>query len=267
MELSGTTQNSEFNGHSPVEIDNFSLTEGILDEWVNSPQWPSQMYIREIHKGLLHGINSYSEKGILGISPGRYRLEDLRVEGEPQNFYVRGTDVAPIMGEFTSELDRRLLSLPNKPNGNLSRIIHDAAWAYYSFGRIHPFLDGNGRTGRMILNRILEGAGLEGLIFVDSWFSQERETHLNALNLVDELKVLAPLELYIAHTLANYKSNESLLPEIHNLLQVKQNEILQANPHTQTLGEIWNVFKNIDIFGNVDEDEEVQEGLTMPKVA
>lgn len=38
---------------------------------------------------------------------------------------------------------------------NIGDIIHFIAFKYIEFERIHPFMDGNGRTGRMILNQQL----------------------------------------------------------------------------------------------------------------
>lgn len=240
------TKNNEVLSHSRDELDNFDSAAGVIDRWIQT-NWPSSSVIPEIHKTLLSGIESYSKKGITPQNPGEYRKVDLILPPhEPENFYVRGNDIKPAMRDFCYSLDRALKDLPREPKGNIGKIVHTAAWAYYIFGRIHPYLDGNGRTGRVILNRIVKGSGLEELIFMDTWFDQERETHLNALNLVDQLGTLAPLELYLLHTLANYRSNKDKIDEINNLIKAKEFEIINAKPGTSII-HLWDGFKGPDI--------------------
>lgn len=50
-----------------------------------------------------------------------------------------------------------------------------------SFERIHPFLDGNGRTGRLVLNLVLVKLGWPPFIV----FKQDRSKYLRALNAAD----------------------------------------------------------------------------------
>jgi Fic family protein len=40
-----------------------------------------------------------------------------------------------------------------------------AAWVHCELGRIHPFVDGNGRLSRLLLNAILVRGGYEPVIF------------------------------------------------------------------------------------------------------
>lgn len=234
--------------HTKDEIDNYAATEELIDGWVSSP-WPASYMIPTIHQSLLNGIEEYKTKGMIQREPGRPRKEDIRIASEPENFYVKGTDVEPILRLYYSDLDKTLSNTPKETGGNLEEIIHNAAWAYYAFERIHPFLDGNGRTGRIILNRVLGGAGIEKIIFLDSWINQERETHLDTMNLADRLGTLDPLELYIANVLSTKKTLKPFSAELEAIIEKKEKSILAPMP-PQPINRIWDKFGSIDIAGS-----------------
>jgi Fic/DOC family len=67
----------------------------------------------------------------------------------------------------------RLASLPEQ-DGHLMELL---AWQHAEFERIHPFLDGNGRTGRLVLNLILVRLGYPPAIIQ----KRERQRYLAAL--------------------------------------------------------------------------------------
>lgn len=231
--------------HSRLEIDNFEVTTRALEKWVHSG-WPSSYVIPDLHRELLQGVESYSSKGLLPRNTGENRKEDIRVDGESENFYVRGTDVDPILRNYFEDLDQKLAALPSTAEGNIETIVETASWAYYVFERIHPFLDCNGRTGRLILNRIIMGTGLQSIIFLDNWFEQERENHLNAMNLVDRTGDLAALDLYLLNALKTNTNNKHLETEIDALIAKKSNALLTER-QLKGISNIWDKFGNIDI--------------------
>jgi Fic family protein len=77
--------------------------------------------------------------------------------------------------------------------GNLEKFLHDqprrtpvlvkAALAHVQFETIHPFLDGNGRLGRLLITLILcaEGALQEPLLYLSLYFKQHRQTYYELL--------------------------------------------------------------------------------------
>jgi Fic family protein len=60
--------------------------------------------------------------------------------------------------------------------------IESMAEAHGGFERIHPFLDGNGRTGRLLLNLILVRSGYPPAVV----YTRDRNRYLNALTKADE---------------------------------------------------------------------------------
>ena len=80
--------------------------------------------------------------------------------------------------------------------GNLEKFLHDqphrtpalikAALAHVQFETIHPFLDGNGRLGRLLITRILcaEGALTQPLLYLSLFFKQHRQEYYDRLDAV-----------------------------------------------------------------------------------
>lgn len=127
-------------GHSQREMDNVRHARGIENDWLKRPDAPSTMVIPELHRTLFEGVGSYELKGLYPHKPGSVRDLDIFTGGSPPNFYVRGVDVLPAAREYSWKLDSIIQSLPHSPLGHVESVVDQAAWAYYSFIRIHPFL-------------------------------------------------------------------------------------------------------------------------------
>lgn len=62
-------------------------------------------------------------------------------------------------------------------------VVVKAALAHFSFEKIHPFLDGNGRVGRLLLQTILqkEDYGMKGLLNLEEYLDNERSDYYRFL--------------------------------------------------------------------------------------
>lgn len=97
--------------------------------------------VRQIHRLVLSRIDEENA--------GQYRQTQVRIAGA--SFLPPESWVVPnLMKEWESELSVQE-----------SRIhpIELAAWAHHKLVAIHPFIDGNGRTARLVMNLILMRAG------------------------------------------------------------------------------------------------------------
>lgn len=58
-----------------------------------------------------------------------------------------------------------------------------ACLAHYTFEKIHPFLDGNGRVGRLFLQAVLykEGYGMKGLAIIEEYLDNHRSAYYQTL--------------------------------------------------------------------------------------
>jgi Fic family protein len=70
--------------------------------------------------------------------------------------------------------------------GALEKFLHKAALAHVQFETIHPFLDGNGRLGRLLITFLFcaEGALREPLLYLSLYFKQHRQQYYDLLQSV-----------------------------------------------------------------------------------
>jgi len=131
--------------------------------------------IREVHEALL-ARGRGSDK-----TPGRFRRSQNWLGGtRPGNarFVPPPPDrVAECMGNLEKFLHDRLRRTP---------VLIKAALAHVQFETIHPFLDGNGRLGRLLITLILcaEGALAEPLLYLSLFFKEHRQEYYDRLDAV-----------------------------------------------------------------------------------
>lgn len=85
-------------------------------------------------------------------------------------------------------LVRDMLEWLNSPDAEVLDPIIEAGIAHYEFVRIHPFVDGNGRTGRVLAALILYLRGFDTKQFfcLDDYYDSGRQAYYKALQGVDQ---------------------------------------------------------------------------------
>lgn len=107
-----------------------------------------------------------------------------------------------------------------------------ACLVHFTFEKIHPFLDGNGRVGRILLQSVLhkQGYGMKGLIPIEEYLDNHRSEYYLALEDQDK-DVTEYLEFMLeAMAYAAEQAKKQILEKregnIENLLLPRREEIL-----------------------------------------
>jgi Fic family protein len=129
--------------------------------------------IREMHGHLMPGVRGE------GQAPGEFRTSQNWI-GPPGCTLERATYVPPPPGEMTEALNTldQFLHAPSQlPPLLRLGLIH------YQFESIHPFLDGNGRSGRLLVTLLLCAWDLlpAPLLYLSAFFEAQRAEYYDCL--------------------------------------------------------------------------------------
>lgn len=107
-------------------------------------------FIRELHTLLLRGARGDE------LNPGEFRLTQNWIGHSPRIEAARYVPPPPV---HVPQLMEALVRSIAEPPSAIPPLVH-IAMTHYQFEAIHPFLDGNGRVGRLIVTLLLVERGL-----------------------------------------------------------------------------------------------------------
>lgn len=123
--------------------------------------------ILKLHEVIMHGLTS---------DLGKFRQEASAI------FNTAGVAIyLPPPPRSINLLMGKLLTFVN--NGKEQFIPIRAALSHFTFEKIHPFLDGNGRVGRILLQIVLQQGGydMKGLLPIEEYLDTNRSLYYQAL--------------------------------------------------------------------------------------
>lgn len=134
--------------------------------------------LREMHAVILDGVRGRDRQ------PGEFRTTQNWI-GSPGATIETATFVPPppgLVGELLDDLERFVHEPPTMPP------LVQAALLHYQFETIHPFLDGNGRLGRLLIVFFLVDRGRlpAPLLYISPYFESRRFEYYSALQGVRE---------------------------------------------------------------------------------
>ncbi len=141
--------------------------------------WPlSENLIKKLHATLLKSGRGENK------APGEFRKIQVFI-GIPGADISEATYIPPNANEIVplfSNLEKYLNSTDEKDN------LVQIAIAHYQFEAIHPFLDGNGRVGRLIISLFLYEKKLlaHPFLYLSEFFEEHRQAYYELLRNVSE---------------------------------------------------------------------------------
>jgi Fic family protein len=129
--------------------------------------------IREVHERLMSGVRGENRM------PGRFRNGQNMI-ARPGETPESARFVPPPVAEMERAMDD-LERFMNEPND--LPVLIQLALIHYQFEAIHPFWDGNGRIGRLLLTLLLceRGCLVQPLLYLSASLEKHREAYMDHL--------------------------------------------------------------------------------------
>ena len=156
-----------------IEVHNYinALNHGIYK--ITSGELPiSSRLIKEIHSILLRGVRGENKY------PGEYRISQNWIGGATLNDAVFIPPATSSLSDLMSDLEK----FANDEFNQLPILIKTAI-IHYQFETIHPFLDGNGRVGRLLITLYLVSCGIleQPILYLSDFFEKNRMLYYDNL--------------------------------------------------------------------------------------
>ncbi len=147
----------------------FNILKGLNQIYQRSSRDLTGKILLDLHKLVMHGLINSQDLGSFRKDVGAiFNSAGIAIYLPPRPSQI-------------PSLINKLIVFSNSSKEQFVPI--RACLAHYSFEKIHPFLDGNGRVGRLLLQAILQkgGYGMKGLLPIEEYLDNHRSEYYQAL--------------------------------------------------------------------------------------
>lgn len=197
----------EYSGTAEVANYRKAITQEIL--LAQQGKKVNKAHLKSIHKTLLTGVR---HKGILGD----FRKDDVWIGEKQSDPIEKAIYVPPKAISVESYMDNLFEYIEKGSEDVLTKV----ALAHYQFEAIHPFEDGNGRIGRLLIPLILfeEKKISLPILYMSGYFDSHRDEYRYALHEVDRtLKYENWLRFFFNSVSEQLKQTHDLITSINKL--------------------------------------------------
>ena len=201
-------------GGKPDEIDTLQVVNyrramwQAIDELKAGRNITSHL-IESLHATLLRGVG---HKG----SFGKYREKTVWVAEKRTDPIEKAIYIPPEFHLVRDYMENLINYIQKGQEGSLIK----AGLFHYQFEAVHPFDDGNGRLGRLLIPLILlnEKKLSSPILYLSGYFEAHRDEYLSALHEVDETgKYESWLAFFLRSVAEQLKVTQKLIEDIYNL--------------------------------------------------
>ncbi|WP_205569597.1 Fic family protein [Arachidicoccus soli] len=150
--------------------------------------------------------------GSVDVSKGEFRKSNVKAG---DHYFVNYDKVVPLTNTLIKELSEQMSNVQSIPE-----ILQLSFDAHFQLVSIHPIIDGNGRTSRLLMNYIQERFKLPLAIV----FSEDKADYINALKDSRKLEDIQPFYEFMFEQYRKYLDNE-----ISKAQEIKKKEYLSKN--------------------------------------
>ena len=218
-----------------IEVSNYvkALQYGI--DRVTNDQFPLCLrLIREIHDVLMQSARGEHK------APGEFRRSQNWIGGSMPSTAHYVPPSVPDMNAALADMETFI----NNDTNNIPHLVK-AAIVHYQFETIHPFLDGNGRVGRLIIPLYLLSKGVisKPCFYISDYFERNRELYYNALDKPRRDNDLGHwIKFFLSASIDTAKSAKMKFNNAVHVVQDLNDQALTVKGRIENVRAILNVF-------------------------
>ena len=174
--------------------------------------------IRDTHRILLSSGRGERK------TPGEFRISQNWIGGASIVDAVFVPPAADKLSDLLSDFEKFL----NNEEINVPNLIKIAI-AHYQFETIHPFLDGNGRMGRLLITLFLVSKGIldKPLLYLSAFFEKNRSLYYDKLTITREKNDLNQwIKFFLVGIIETAEEGTKTLEKIMQIKAKAENKIL-----------------------------------------
>lgn len=192
--------------------------------------------IREIHKMLMTGVHGEHK------TPGEFRISQNWIGGSMPSIAVYVpppyTEVADCLSDFEKFINNEEIDTPD-----LIRI----AILHYQFESIHPFLDGNGRIGRLLVPLYIQSKGMlqKSCLYISDYIERNKDTYYDMLTRVRKNNdMIGWIKFFLEAVIETSKTAKEKFRKVVELTMEMDKVILDLPVKSENAKKVINVLYN-----------------------